>query len=433
MAENYQMPRGTQDLYGETVTLWQQAERIIREQCALYGYQEIRTPIFEHTEVFKTANDSSDMVTKEMYSFQDNGGRSLTLRPEGTKAVVRAFVEHKMYGAAADFPQKLFYIGPMFRYERPQKGRYRQFHQFGVEAIGVRSPQLDVETIALGCDIAEKLGVARYTVLVNTLGNEASRARYRQALKDHFEPYLSELCEDCRHRWQVNPLRILDCKVDKDHPSFASAPRIRDYLDEPSAEYFRQVIQGLDDLGIPYRIDDHLVRGLDYYSNTVYEAVPVDDGGQQAAVFAGGQYDGLVESFGGGALPGVGFGMGLERMIELAQRQGGLAGQPHTAEVYVITMGDVGDYALRLAQQLRRQGISTEINYQDRGLKGQFKAADRLQARVVAIIGEDERNNGTVTLKDNLGRQQKTVKWEDAAAEIRSLTGQREAKDGENQ
>ncbi len=209
MAEKYQVPRGTQDIWGEDAGLWQQCEKIIREECEIYGYHEIRTPIFEHTEVFKTENDSSDMVTKEMYTFVDNGERSLTLRPEGTKGVIRAFVEHKMYGNSALFPQKLYYMGPMFRYERPQKGRYRQFHQFGVEAIGVRNPMLDVEIIALGYRISQRLGIKSIKILVNSLGDKESRDAYRTALKEYFEPYLGELCEDCKRRWEVNPLLSL--------------------------------------------------------------------------------------------------------------------------------------------------------------------------------------------------------------------------------
>ena len=424
MASNkYQVPRGTQDIMGSDVSLWSQTEKIIREECAKYGYQEIRTPIFEHTEVFKFQNDSSDMVTKEMYTFLDSGERSLTLRPEGTKGVVRAFVEHKLYGNQAELPYKLFYMGPMFRYERPQKGRYRQFHQFGVEAIGAKSPLLDAETIALGYHITKRLGIKSVRILINTLGDDESRNNYRAALKEYFKPYLSELCEDCQRRYELNPLRILDCKVDRDHPCFANAPVIQDYLNDSSREYFEKVLKTLDDLGIPYVIDNRLVRGLDYYSNTVFEAVPVDATGQQAAVFAGGQYDGLVEYFGGGPLPGVGFGMGLERMIDLAASEGGIIAETRSSDVYVISMGDVGSYALKATEKLREEGFKVETDYQGRSLKAQFKASDRLMAKAIVIIGEDECKNGNVVIKNTETKEQVTVEFDKLTETVKGFIG----------
>ena len=423
MSNKYQVPRGTQDIMGDDISLWQQAERIIRDQCARYGYQEIRTPVFEHTEVFKFQNDSSDMVTKEMYTFLDSGERSLTLRPEGTKGVIRAFVEHKLYGNPAELPAKLFYMGPMFRYERPQKGRYRQFHQFGVEAIGAKSPLLDAECIALGYDIAKAMGIKKVKILINTLGDDESRDAYRNALRDHFRPYLDELCADCKRRFELNPLRILDCKVDRDHPSFASAPAINDYLNEPSKKYFEEVLAALDDLGIPYQIDSRLVRGLDYYSNTVFEAVPEDATGQQAAVFAGGQYDGLVEHFGGGSLPGVGFGMGIERMIDLAVEEGGIKSETRSADVYVISMGNVGSYALKATETLRKEGFSVETDYQGRSLKAQFKASDRLRARAIVIIGEDEYTNRLAVVKNTDTKEQVTVPIEQLTETVKGFLG----------
>lgn len=423
MSNKYQVPRGTQDIMGDDISLWQQAEGIIREQCARYGYQEIRTPVFEHTEVFKFQNDSSDMVTKEMYTFLDSGERSLTLRPEGTKGVVRAFVEHKLYGNPAELPAKLFYMGPMFRYERPQKGRYRQFHQFGVEAIGAKSPLLDAECIALGYDIAKAMGIKKVKILINTLGDDESRDAYRNALKEHFRPYLGELCGDCQRRFELNPLRILDCKVDRDHPSFASAPAINDYLNEPSRKYFEEVLAALDDLGIPYQIDSRLVRGLDYYSNTVFEAVPVDATGQQAAVFAGGQYDGLVEHFGGGELPGVGFGMGIERMIDLAVTEGGIKSEARSADVYVISMGAVGSYALKATETLRKEGFRVETDYQGRSLKAQFKASDRLRAKAIVIIGEDEYNNRLAVVKNTDTKEQVTVSIDELTNTVKGIIG----------
>lgn len=422
MENRYQMPRGTFDIYDEDVLVWRKVERLLRDICALYGYEEIRTPIFESTEVFKGENDSSDMVNKEMYTFDDNGGRSLTLRPEGTKGIIRAFVEHKMFGDA-DLPKKLYYMGPMFRYDRPQKGRYRQFHQFGVEAIGARDPLLDVETIALGWHIAKAMGISNIKLLINSLGDKESRDSYRKALTDHFTPHLDELCADCHRRLKQNPLRVLDCKVDRDREFFQTAPSIQDYLNEPSREYFARVLKGLDDLGIVYEIDPHLVRGLDYYTNTVFEVVPVDDAGQQATIIGGGQYDGLVESFGGGDLCGFGFGMGLERMISLAKEQGGLQVEREKNDVYVIAIGEVGDYGLRIAQKLRNAGFSVLMDYAHRGMKGQFKAAERAQSKAIIIAGEDELNAGKVNIKDTSTREQITVSYEQIVDSITEIIG----------
>ncbi len=416
----FQMPRGTQDILGSDVSLWQQFEAIVREQCRRFGFKEIRTPIFEHAEVFKGENDSSDMVNKEMYLFKDNGQRELSLRPEGTKGVIRAFVEHKLYGSA-DFPVKLFYLGPMFRYDRPQKGRYRQFNQFGIETIGARSPMVDVEAIALGYAITKALGIDNVVVLVNTLGDKQSRDNYRAALKQYFEPFLPSLCPDCQRRYQQNPLRILDCKADKENPCMANAPKCRDYLTEESKAYFAEVIKGLDDLGIPYQIEDRLVRGLDYYTNTVFEAVPVDDGGQQSTVFGGGQYDGLVNSFGGGDLCGVGFGMGVERMINLASEQGKLLPIESSTDVYVISLGNVSTYGAKITNTLRDAGYSVEMDYLSRSLKAQFKSADRCKAKAIVIAGETEVANNEVQIKDTANRTQCTVSFDKLLETVESI------------
>ena len=424
MENRYQMPRGTFDLFDEEVLIWRQVEQLIRRICQLYGYEEIRTPIFEATEVFAGENDSSDMVNKEMYSFNDNGGRSLTLRPEGTKGIIRAFVEHKMFGSP-DLPRKLYYMGPMFRYDRPQKGRYRQFHQFGVEAIGARDPLLDVETIALGWQIAKAMGINNITVMINSLGDKESRDAYRKALTDYFTPHLDELCEDCHRRLRQNPLRVLDCKVDRDKDFFRDAPSIQDYLNEPSRAYFASVLKSLDDLGISYQVEPHLVRGLDYYTNTVFEVVPVDDAGQQATIIGGGQYDGLVESFGGGDLCGFGFGMGLERMITLAKEQGGLQAIKPANDVYVIAIGEVGDYGLTIAQQLRSAGYSVALDYTHRGMKGQFKAAERAGSKVIIIAGEDELQQQKANVKDTETKEQITVPVSEIIGTVEKILGKR--------
>ena len=282
---------------------------------------------------------------------------------------------------------------------------------------------LDAETIALGYDITRKMGIKSVQILINTLGDDESRDRYRTALKEHFRPYLPELCEDCRRRFEMNPLRILDCKVDREHPSFASAPVSQDYLNDSSREYFDKVLKALDDLGIPYVIDNRLVRGLDYYSNTVFEAVPVDAQGQQAAVFAGGQYDGLVEHYGGGQLPGVGFGMGLERMINLAREEGGIAPEVKETDAYVISMGDVGSYALKATQMLRDEGLKAETDYQGRSLKAQFKASDRVRAKVLVIIGEDEYKNNQVVIKNTESKEQFTADFDKLVETVKGIVG----------
>ena len=321
---SYQVPRGTQDILPNEISKWHRLEELIRQFTYVYNYQEIRTPIFEHTNVFKRGNDSSDMVNKEMYTFQlENSSTSLTLRPEGTAGVARAFVEHKMYGYA-DLPMKMYYVGPQCHHERPQKGRMRIFNQFGVEVIGAKSPLLDVETIALGWSFISALGLKDMKVLINTLGDDASRAAYREALKEHFKNDIDHMCTDCKRRYEQNPLRILDCKVDHDLDVMKQVPKMADYLNEESKAYFEQVLEGLDALGIPYEVDDKLVRGLDYYTHTVFEVVSVNkEMGAQSTVFAGGRYDGLVEYFGGPeGMSGIGWAMGLERLLIALEAEG---------------------------------------------------------------------------------------------------------------
>ena len=301
---NYQTPRGTYDILPEEAVKWQKTEELIREVCRLYRYQEIRTPVFEDTRVFKRENDSSDMVNKEMYTFA-MGDDSYTLRPEGTAGVIRAFDQHKFFGNP-DLPARLYYMGPMFRHERPQKGRQRQFHQFGIEAIGAKSPEIDAEGIALGIDIVRRMGISSVKVCINTLGDDASRSAYRTALKEYFAPHIDSLCPDCHRRLEQNPLRILDCKVDADSEIVRNAPKLSDYLNEESRDYFDRVLKMLDALHIPYEIDDRLVRGLDYYTHTVFEVKSTRaESGAQSTIFGGGRYDHLVEYFGGPQMSGM--------------------------------------------------------------------------------------------------------------------------------
>jgi histidyl-tRNA synthetase len=413
---NYQTPRGTYDILPEEIGAWQEAEELIRRRCGLYRYREIRTPYFENTEVFARKNDSSDMVNKEMYSFGENG--EYTLRPEGTAGVIRAFDQHKLYGSM-ELPAKFYYLGPMFRHERPQKGRQRQFHQFGVENLGPKSPQIDAETIALGLDILKDLGLREYKVCINTLGDDASRAAYKEALKAYFTPHIDALCADCHRRLEQNPLRILDCKEDGDSPLVHNAPRLEDYLNDESKAYFQAVLEALAALGIPYEIDDRLVRGLDYYTNTVFEVKSTrKDAGAQSTIFGGGRYDHLVEYFGGPQMSGIGFAIGMERLLMMAAAEGHVFPGEKAADVYVIGLGNVETAVLQTAQQLRAAGLSVEANLAHRSLKAQFKSAERCGAKQIVILGEEEVQNGTANLKQAGTKNQETVAQKELAAVI---------------
>ena len=405
---SYQTPRGTYDILPEEIKGWQKMEELLRKQSDLYGYQEIRTPIFESTSVFARQNDSSDMVNKEMYTFM-SGSESYTLRPEGTAGVIRSFVQHKLYGSM-ELPARFCYMGPMFRHERPQKGRQRQFTQYGVENLGARSPLVDAEVIALGYDIVQAMGIKSVKVLINTLGDDASREAYRNALKEHFRPVVNELCGDCQRRYEQNPLRILDCKVDQEHPSLKSAPALKDYLNEESQTYFSQVLSALDALHIPYVVEDRLVRGLDYYTHTVFEVVSTrPDSGAQATVFGGGRYDHLVDYFGGPEMSGIGFAIGLERLLALSKDESGTAEKQEPLDVYVMGLGNVGSIPLTLVQKMRHAGYAAQANLMQRSLKAQFRTADRTQARYLIIVGEEEAKQNKVNLKRTSDKMQVTV------------------------
>ena len=415
---SYQTPRGTYDILPSEVGRWHDVERVIREKTSLYRYREIRTPYFEDTSVFKRENDSSDMVNKEMYTF-NMGSESYTLRPEGTAGVIRAFDQHKLYGSM-EMPARFYYVGAMFRHERPQKGRQRQFTQFGVENIGAKTPEIDAETIALGYDIVKAMGISSIKVLINTLGDDESRAAYRAALKEHFAPHLDDLCADCRRRYEQNPLRILDCKVDHDKECMASAPRLSEYLNEESRDYFSRVLKCLDTLGIPYEIDERLVRGLDYYTHTVFEVVSTrPESGAQATIFAGGRYDHFVEYYGGPEMSGIGFAIGLERLIALAAEEGYQFTEENTCDVYVIGLGDVGDSVLKTLSVLRSAGYAAEGNLVKRSLKAQFKSADRANAKYIVILGEDEVANGTLNVKNAKDKTQLTLKNEELLEQLK--------------
>lgn len=410
--KNIQNPRGTNDLLPSDTRKWKALEALINDFCKLYGYQEIRTPIFEDTACFKRDNDSSDMVNKEMYTFSINQTDSLTLRPEGTAGIVRSFVQNKVYGKE-ELPVKYAYLGPMFRYERPQKGRQRQFWQFGVENIGVKSPYVDTEVIALGYSIIKALGIADVKVLVNTLGDDESRVAYKEALKQHFEPHLETMCHDCKRRFEQNPLRLLDCKIDHAHEAMKSIPKMHDYLTEASLNYFNQVLAGLNSIDIPYIVDDRLVRGLDYYTHTVFEVVSTNaESGSQSTIFAGGRYDNLVSYFDGPELSGVGFALGMERLVILMDALGIDIAEDNAIDCYVMSLGEVGVTPLQIVTELRANGYISEFNVESRSLKSQFKSVDRRFAKFAIIVGESELEQGEVILKDLTLKTQINVKIE---------------------
>lgn len=407
----YKAPRGTVDILPAQSGKWQELEQLLRTICANYNVKEIRTPIFEHTELFNRAvGDTTDVVSKEMYTFEDRKGRSMTLRPEGTAGIARAYVENKLYGMPEKL-QKVYYMGPMFRYERPQNGRQRQFHQFGVEMLGVESPYVDVECMLMAVTVVKALGLKNIQLHINTLGDQESRDAYREALQNHFQPVLNELCHDCQVRYEKNPLRILDCKVDKNHPMMKTAPKTIDYLTDSAKAHFEKVCALLDDLEIDYVVDPNLVRGLDYYSHTVFEIISDDPKlGAGSTVGGGGRYNGLVEELGGPQTPGVGFAFGMERlMIAL--------GDDHEDEegldVYIMPLGsEAKDLAMQIMTMLRANGFTCDMDQCDRGLKGQFKSADRFHAHFSMIIGDEEVQKEVVNMKCNHTKEQVEVPLE---------------------
>ncbi|MEC1178306.1 histidine--tRNA ligase [Metasolibacillus meyeri] len=412
---SFKVPRGTQDILPGQSEKWQLIEEKIRELCHLYRYKEIRTPMFEATELFQRGvGDTTDIVQKEMYTFEDRGGRSLTLRPEGTASAVRAYVEHKMFGQP-DQPVKLSYMGPMFRYERQQAGRYRQFVQFGVEAIGSADPAIDAEVIALVMDIYSTVGLKDIKLVLNSLGDKETRDAHRQALIEHFQPSIGEFCSDCQSRLEKNPLRILDCKVDREHPLMASAPALPDYLTADSAAYFAKVKMYLDALGIAYEIDPNLVRGLDYYNHTTFEIMSTAAGfGAITTLCGGGRYNGLVEDIGGPDMPGIGFALSIERLLLALEAEGVELDVKDELDVFVVALDDEAKVkAAELISSFRAKGISADMDYIDRKMKAQMKAADRLGAKFVLVLGETELAEAAANVKTMATGDQQKVAFHD--------------------
>jgi len=403
---SFQKPKGTQDFLPGTVERWQFVEQKARDVCRRFLYREIRTPIFESTELFQRGvGETTDVVEKEMYTFLDKGDRSMTLRPEGTAGVVRAYVENKLYGDP-DIT-KLYYIGPMFRYEQPQAGRYRQFHQFGIEAFGSDDPSLDAEVIALGHRFYEEIGLKGFTLDINSVGTPAIRAAFREELLKFLEPKRDVLCKDCRSRMDRNPLRVLDCKVDQAH--FEGAPSLLDHLDEPSAAHFERVKAHLDAMGIAYTVNPKLVRGLDYYTHTAFEFKAAGIGSIDT-IGGGGRYNGLVSDIGGPEQTGVGFGLGLERVLLVLENQGVALPSDVRPDVYFVALGEAAEARIvSLLNEARARGIVAEKDYGGRKMKAQLKSADRLGASYAAILGDDELARGDIVLKSLDSGDQETV------------------------
>lgn len=418
-------PRGTVDLLPEDTRKWQYVENLLKELCQLYNYEEIRTPVFEHTEVFQRGvGDTTDIVQKEMYTFEDRGGRSITLRPEGTAGVVRAYIENKLYGSLTQ-PTKLYYFAQMFRYERPQHGRMRQLNQFGVEVLGSADPSVDAEVIALAMTAYKKLGLKSIKLFINSLGDTESRQAHRKALIEHFKPHIDELCDDCKNRLENNPLRILDCKKDRDHEAMKTSPSVLDYLNDESRDYFEKVKAYLDAMDIPYTVDPTLVRGLDYYNHTAFEIMSEAEGfGAITTLLGGGRYNGLVEQLGGPSTPGIGFGMGLERLMLALEAENITLPVDKKLDLFFVTIGDnVQNKAVQLVQQLRLEGISVDKDYQGRKIKAQLKAADRLNAKYVAILGEDELEKNIISIRSMETGEQEEVALETFVAMMKEKLG----------
>ena len=405
-----QKPKGTQDILPQESAKWQYVEDFARKTFRKYNYGEIRTPIFEHYEVIsRSVGDTTDIVTKEMYDFYDKGDRHITLRPEGTAPVVRSYVENKLFAPEVQKPVKVYYMGSMFRYERPQAGRLREFHQIGAECFGSSNPATDVEMIAMAAQFFKDIGITNVSLELNSLGNPESRAAYRQALIDYLTPLKPSLSADSQRRLEENPLRVLDSKEPEDKAAVEGAPSILDYLDEESSIYFAAVRSMLETLQIPYVINTNMVRGLDYYNHTIFEFT-TEVAGSQLTICAGGRYDGLVAYFGGPETPGVGFGMGLERLLLVLDKQGVELPIETALDVYVAVLGPgANGRALELVQALRTQGFAAERDYLDRKLKAQFKSADIFKAKTLITLGESEVESGQVTVKNNHNREEITV------------------------
>ena len=410
-------PKGTKDVMPQEAYKWHYLEEKFAETCRKYGFQEIRTPVFEHTELFhRGVGDTTDIVQKEMYTFKDFAGRSITLRPEGTSPVVRAYVEHKEYAGIQ--PNKYYYNIPCFRYEKPQSGRLREFHQFGVETFGTTDMMADAEIIAIGYDFIKSMGITDVKLEINSVGCPKCRGEHRTALKDFLKPKFDQLCPTCQERYNTNPMRILDCKSPIDQELVQGAPMMLDYLCDECRTAFEELKANLDAFGIEYEVNPKIVRGLDYYTKTAFEFVTTKIGAQ-GTVCGGGRYDGLVEEIGGPSTPGVGWGMGKERMLMTMEACGFEIPKEPGTEVFIAYMGDAGKMAaLKLMKELRDADISVQMDVMGRNLKNQFKHANRIGAAKPIVIGESELESGMLTIKDMESGEQTEVAMDQIAAEL---------------
>ncbi len=415
-----QAPKGTRDVLPADSYRWQFIEKKMRAAAALAGYREVRTPVFEHTELFlRGIGDTTDVVQKEMYTFEDKGKRSVTLKPEGTAGAVRCFLEHNLY--AEPMPCKMYYLNaPIFRYENPQSGRLREHHQFGLECFGAKEATADAELILLAYNLLKDLGVGNLSVEINSIGCPNCRPVYHARLKEFLGERINDMCDTCKERFDRNPLRVLDCKEKKCQELTKDAPSMLDLLCDECKDHFEQLKQCLDGAGIPYRVNPRIVRGLDYYTKTVFELVTETPDGK-LTVCGGGRYDNLVEQIGEQSVPAVGFGMGLERVLMQLDDEGVEIPKPAWYEVFVTYMGANRPQAFALVQQLRAAGIRADLDHCGRSLKAQFKYANKTGAPVTAVIGNDEAANGTVKLKRMSDGEERTVSVEDAAVAVEEM------------
>ncbi len=410
-------PRGVNDILPPDSLKWQYIRKQAEEVFGQFNYDEIILPIFEHTELFQRGiGETTDIVEKEMYTFEDKGGRSITLRPEGTASVMRSYMEHKIYGQTQ--PTKYFYYGPMFRYERPQAGRFRQFYQIGVEVLGVDNPAIDAEVIIMGLHLLERLGIKDYQLLINSVGCPECRNDYREALREFFSPNLEQMCPDCQRRYERNPMRILDCKNSDCKGYMEGAPSIIDHLCESCKTDFTKVCSYLEMVNIPYSLDPGLVRGLDYYTKTAFE-VKYNKLGAQDTIFGGGRYDGLGREIGGRDVPGIGFAMGVERLIMTIDEQIEEWPIDYDTDLFIISIGEKATEAsFRYLYELRKAGLKAAMDYLGRSVKGQMKMADRLNARYSIILGDDELAKDTATIKDMQTGDQVEIKLSNLVTEM---------------
>ena len=393
-------PKGTKDITILESYKWQYIESAIREVTALFGYRENRTPVFEHTELFlRGVGDTTDIVQKEMYTFNDKGDRSITLKPEGTAGVVRAFIENNLYANAQ--PTKAYYLNcPVFRYERPQAGRLREHHQFGIEIFGAAEPSADAEVIMVAKKLLDKLGITGIKLNINSIGCPVCKPAYNEKLKAYLKDHLDELCGTCKDRYETNPLRILDCKVESCQTIVKDAPKMIDHLCDDCKAHFDGLKRILNELSVVYKVNPMIVRGLDYYTRTVFEFIAIGIGAQ-GTVCGGGRYDGLVEEIGGPSTPGMGFGMGMERLLMVMESQGIAIPEPRLYDVYIAPVGEEAKLkAIEIVNTLREKGIKADTDHVGRSLKAQMKYADKCGAGKVVVLGEEEMNTGIITLKD---------------------------------